>query len=60
MLFNRAEKVGGVELHMVLKSQNLLSNDENFITKIYFITNFNIFTKLLNQENSELYSMYIY
>ena len=49
--------MGGVELHVVLFSRNLLSNHENFITKIYFFTNFNIFTKFLNHENLELYGM---
>ena len=49
--------MGGVELHVVLKSRNLLSNHEHFITKIYFVTNFNIFTKFLNHENLELYGI---
>ena len=49
--------MGGVELHVVLFSRNLLSNHENFITKIYFVTNFNIFTKFLNHENLELYGI---
>ena len=55
MLFNCAEKVGGVELYVVLNLQNLL-----VIMKIYFATNFNIFTKFLNHENLELYGRYMY
>ena len=33
------------------KIMKSLSNHKNFITKIYFITNFDIFTKFLNHEN---------
>ena len=51
-LFNQAEKVGVVELHVVLKFLKSLSSTY----KIYFVINFNIFRKFLNDENSELYT----
>ena len=53
ILFHRDEKAGRVKLHVVLKSWNFW-----VITKIYFITNFNIFMKILNHENLELYGIH--